>query len=309
MSRFDELQHRRAADGKFTTKPTLAASTATLDDVEAAANETDRVPEPRVRKVQNGCYQVDSSVPDPEPTGDGQVTRIHLVSEPAHRARLEATVDSYPRPADLTSRLEAAADTNAKVTLLRQHEDSISGARRVLAEEVTMVRSTKGQLVCLRKGARSRGSRVTPDDVLDMQEGWNGTGGDLIASYNDHRNDVPGLSQLDQADLDQVPQADPMEPPPSAVALTVFGTHPGFAGERNRSAGCVWFITDYDKDNDIANGYMWAPSDSGLYSEHGSVPGRYLRTFGGKTSTPPGMSFRDCMELPDDRSSVWGMLR
>lgn len=309
MPQFDETRHRRADDGKFSTKPVLGASAGTVADVEAAANDIESLPPIRPVKVRNGCYQIDSTIPDPELTDEPNVKRIHLVSEPAHRARLEATASAYDRPDDLTEQLEDAADNNRKVGLLRKHRDSITGAQRVLAEEVTMVRAGDGRLAYLRKGARSRGTIVQPDDVLDMRDGWNGSGDELTAAYRQSASEVPPMQQIDQTDLDGVPEADPNEPPPSDVALTVFGTHPGFQGGNDRTAGCVWFVTDYDKKNDIANGYMWASSDSGLYSEHGSVTGKQLRSFGGKSKTPNGMTFGDAMGLPGDRASVWGMLR
>ncbi len=76
-----------------------------------------------------------------------------------------------------------------------------------------------------------------------------------------------------------------------------------------RIPGCMFLATDYDPENDIVNGYMWAPRGSGFASEHGSMYGSELKAVGGRIRdyTPGSMTFGDCINgtLGEDRSSAY----
>lgn len=77
--------------------------------------------------------------------------------------------------------------------------------------------------------------------------------------------------------------------------LALEGTHLGVPG-------CRWYLTDYDVEGDIANGFMvMPPNDHGFISEHGSAYGRDLvRNGWAVVPVPQGVTFPSLME------TVWG---
>lgn len=308
VAKYDESKHRRDQQGRYASKPALGADAQTIADARAAMDVLADA-EPAIREIGRGAWEVASATAPPTQASPNTI-RLRLTSDPWRAARVAATVDSWERPHDVLDRLNQGCNDNVKVTLLRTSRSRFGEATRVTVEEVTLARGSRGEAGYLPKGRRTNGILVQPDDVLDIRAGWGKTSTSLKADWLNHATTVPAPTELTQADLDALPDADPDRPPPSQVALTVFGTHPGFGSSgEGRTPGCVWFITDYDRENDIANGYMWAPAHNGLASEHGSVYGKQLRSLGGRVPTPPDMRFGDCLDLPEDRAAVWSMLR
>ena len=82
-------------------------------------------------------------------------------------------------------------------------------------------------------------------------------------------------------------------------------------GEHCGVPGCRWFLTDYDREGGIGNGFLVMPANPyGLVSEHGSVYGRDLLGGGWfQVPVPSGVTFgslvdRWSLEVCDDRELV-----
>lgn len=306
---WDGSRCRRPAGCTMNHTARPEASTALADSAQQAAALDALAGEPRpMRELSKGSWQVDSDQEPPQEEASGtpgvQVVRFGITPDPHRSARLAAAVDTWDRPADVQDRLDVGAANNDKVTLLLRRENRFGGGS-VTVDEVKLAHGSAGQLAYLPKGKRSNGYVLRADNVLEVRDGW-GQSRQMADAWHAHAYEVPPVAELTQADLDALPGYGP-NGAPSKIGLTVLGTHPGFGD--GRAAGCVWFLTDYDAEDDIANGYMWAPPESGLTSEHGSIHGEQLRRWGGRTNTPDGFEFADCMDLRDaSRADVWPLL-
>ena len=83
---------------------------------------------------------------------------------------------------------------------------------------------------------------------------------------------------------------------PESIGAVLTGTM-NFMGDR--IAGATWFLTDYDRKGDVANGYLVVPgNDAGAVSEHGSIYGRNLIGQGfAPVPFPSGLTFRDVVNV------------
>ena len=94
---------------------------------------------------------------------------------------------------------------------------------------------------------------------------------------------------------------------PERPVVAIF-TDPGMVlYELPAVPGCLWIVHHYDPEHDIADGFVWAPSDSWLTAEHGSVTGEQLAAVGARIAVErPHLPLSDCFALPGGRDDAYG---
>lgn len=176
----------------------------------------------------------------------------------------------------------------SKVTLLRTGENMF-GATSVQAAEGTIFVTGRDVLAYLPKGKRTSGFRLSAEQVLDVEVGYNKT--DVLRQRIEQvKARYPVVEELTQEHLLALPEE---APSPAQIGLVVFGTWRGPAGN---SPGAVWCLHSYIPEDDIVEGYLIVRPEDGD-SEHGSIYGRQLLQFGGRVVNPPALSFAECFDL------------
>lgn len=158
-----------------------------------------------------------------------------------------------------------------------------------------------GHAMLVPKGARSRARDLTHYKILAISKGY----------LTDDAIDNPYEAQVTAAAaafeaaeaatwavLVALPDRDAGdgEDLPESIGAVLTGTM-NFMGDR--IAGATWFLTDYDRKGDVANGYLVVPgNDAGAVSEHGSIYGSRLFGQGfAPVPFPSGLTFRDVVNV------------
>jgi hypothetical protein len=294
---FDESQHRRNPHGKFADNPKAG-----VDD-----EQLHRLRTRDVIARGGGVFEVDASNVIEELDSDDGSTTTSISQSPAAMARMGAT----SRLIGSVSRPELESICGQQVSILRAGTTMLGGGVTQI-HQVRLFTTSDGVLGALPKGKRSNGWRVDPSNVLAATSGWGkGPNEELAGLWAAADAEIPPTQTVTQGDLDKLPVDDWGEDNPDATfAAAVLCTHPGFDGRRQ--PGCVWMISTYNAEHDIADGYLWTPGGSGLESEHGSVYGKDLRAMSAAWVTSPGvrqLRMSDAFDLPADPAGVYALLR
>ena len=214
-----------------------------------------------------------------EADGAFAVVRIDVGGDPGEAATIRRVIDDYAsvtgRAAPDAAAMCALADRQVSVLM---HGANMLGAPLVTAECGRVFVTRAGHPALLPKGSRKNGIRLSEDKVLDIEDGY-GSIAPLRERVRAVRGHYPsGFEPLTEERLRSLPRERS-----GTVGLVLFGTLPGFG-----VAGAIWLLTDYEPDDDIANGVLVVPPGAAT-SEHGSVWGRDL--FGRYSVVP---SFRAC---------------
>ena len=307
--------------GSEVASPSDATADADVDAIMAMGpalfaeplSEPDETP---LRDAGKGVTDVSNASVEIEDRGDGFTRmRMHMNGRPDMRVFNTTAAEIYRDLDDdeFRSRIQAelwkTAEDRAKVSLLTVDQ---SGSVRV--REGTMFMSGDGQPALLPKGQRRKGHLIRPDMVVDAARGY-GHAQALADSFRQRAaRFVPAVSPTTASDvLADLPVADPGQEPPSAISAVYMVDGPDFTGD-GPPRGCLFFATDVmppegpGEKGGIVNGYLWAPEDSGLYSESGSQYVDDLVRAGGKVRDyqPGSMQFRDCWQgMPKTRVDAY----
>lgn len=169
----------------------------------------------------------------------------------------------------------------------------------VTAREAKIFRTGDG-LAFLPKGARKKGLRLNPDKNQQWPVyavtgyGWQQQ---LADRFKAVLANVPATVEFN------VDGVAPYHSGAQVQAAYLF-THPGF-GE-GPVPGCLYFATGYDREDDILDGYLWAPPGE-LTSENGSSYKHDLERWGGRIPgwIPDAMTLDDCFALPTDMAACY----
>jgi hypothetical protein len=230
--------------------------------------------------------------------------RVHRMEQGvARRIALDYMADAWPARDSAYGRAEELLGKKATVLI---KGENVFGWGAIVAQEVTVAEGTRG-LVGVPKGKRRYGVRLSPDSLVDVEQGWG-----QAAAFQDRAEEIlgrlPAMSPVSQEDFaaiattSEVAWADHEdEPEPEPIKMVLMETRSILDG---RVGGCVWMVTNVVADAGIIEGYMRVPDHSGYVSEHGS---EYLEHFLTrpvvKLDVSPGMTFADALrtgELSDE---------
>ena len=190
---------------------------------------------------------------------------IKLSGEPYAAAIVGAVAANYHRVLGQFSRQPELEDLEKfigeKVTLLIGGENML-GSGMLVAREGRLFQSG-ANLAILPKGKRSKGYRVDPARVLDVQPGW--VTNVFEANVECVRALYPQLTNLTQGHLNALPRQS------DTCSLAVFGANPTFGG-----ADCLWLIGEYQPEDDICDTSVVLIRPEFGCSEHGSCYGQEL---------------------------------
>jgi len=280
----------------------FAASQHSESDVEVA----EQFPPPRSKG--QGRWEVSDTVAE-ELSTDGPVQRtaFHFGGQP-HRAQRNKAAIALMHEVDdhetTVNKLGVLCKGGAQMTYL-----AADGSGSVEAKEVRGY-PMGDRLAVQRKGATRAAYALNSDAVLAVAPGY-GKQEVLAQQFHDRLAQVPRTAPVD---FDGIPdheaaarESEDYPEPPETIAAAYLVDNPDFQG--GTVDGCMFLATDYDQENDIVNGYLWAPESSGLTSEHGSAYGADLKRRGGRiTNYEPGqLSFADCVNdgIPPSRSEAY----
>lgn len=228
-----------------------------------------------------------SSIVERRP-GDGTVS-FSLMGEPFAAAVVDAVRTDYHHVTGRSpvTHEQLAALNGTSVTLLRAGESEF-GSGSIQTTEGTIFLAGDN-LAYLPKGKRKNGYRLSPGGVLDVEVGYNKVGV-LRERVERVKATFPEVEKLTREHLLALPEE---APSPAQIGLVVFGT---WRGPDGRSSGAVWCLHSYMREDDIVEGFLLVRPEDGE-SEHGSIYGKQLLSFGGRVVNPPAMSFAESMEL------------
>ena len=281
-----------------TTVHTAAAATAVGAVAVSPPTVASVVPDPV--STGRGMWQVLSSVTEAKAPTEGGPIHIQIGGDSDTSAHINVATDLYPSPSGITVRVTDGAKRHDKATVLLKGE-TMFGAPIVHIVSGTLRTGRDGRPIILPSGSRSKGYVLTGHTkVLDMVDGAS-------------TNNAKVLNALWHAAATRVPVTVPVTVEALSCAteqhpLAVVVNHPGFGG--GTVPGCVWIITSYDAEDDICDGFMWAPEGE-LSSEHGSCYGRDLMGEhypGGIVKGGSKTLFRDCYDLPTDRAGAYAAI-
>lgn len=262
----------------------------------STATRTFDVPDPSPSGERGKWYIEHASKPKPKSDGAVTVTVMSLGGEPSANTDVRARVAAYPTPEDIDDRLGRLADEGERVTILRAGT-GMFGASTPIIQQGRVFRAQGGVLGFLPVGKRTKGLRLS--GVLDVVEN---TKPSAVDDLNRRWYESTGLPATEPLTTEALRGASRENP------IAVVWTHPGFDGGEGRTEGCVWYIDDYQEEDDIANGYCWCPSDSGLSSEHGSVYGKDILRTGALVNGGPRVNFSEMMSAPEGRRDAYSYM-
>lgn len=255
---------------------------------------------------KSGYLQVTNDQIDPPPiTGDGFTRHTIHIGGIAHtNVRAKAILSLYR--------------DSEKATAARAEAESLAAA----GEKMTALCITPRGAVSVREGTgmiyhgnpmlKAKGSRTTGyylDDinVVGVAKGY-GKSELLIAEYQTIANGVP---VVDKPSYEDIPDwSDNEAEPPNDIAAAFLIDGPDF-GEGS-APGCLFLATDIQAEDKIVNGYFWAPDDSGVFSEHGSMYYEDLDRRGGRIRDykPGALTFSEVMggDLGHDRAAAYAKI-
>jgi hypothetical protein len=265
------------------------------------ATSVDTLPPP-VASSTKGIWDIEhASKPKPIDRGNGIIsTSFNLSGEPSANTDISARIAAYEKPNDLDEKIADAIASNEPVTVLSVGDGAFGGSFPRIVQG-KLFRGRSGDVAFLPTGKRTQGFKLkTPLDIISDKKPAS------ITELNRRWYEGTGIPPTEPLTLEMLRGASEENP------IALIYTHPGFDGEP--TPGCVWYIDYYEEDEDqepgtgIAGGYMWAPDDHGLTSEHGSTYAKEILTKGAVVPLKPGVNFKTMTELPEDRAGAYKQL-
>lgn len=178
------------------------------------------------------------------------------------------------------------------------------GAPSIMSGEGRIVRADAESLAFVPKGTRTQGVRCAVSSVLGIEPGYD-KAGMFEGRVSSLVGTVPVLANFGADDL---AKRCPLDADAGRVQSVAFGTAV-VAGLRG--PGSLWFITGFDADSGIVDGFLRISDDSDLCSEHGSIMvGDLLDRFGLVAGYPGGLTMADAFAGADNTDEeVLEMLR
>lgn len=223
---------------------------------------------------------------------DGPVGMVstNLAGDPDQAAIVTAVVTDYHqrsgRPEVTDEAVEALVDQQMTLTLVTT---GAFGASSIWAIEATIKRAAADGLAILPKGRRTRGYRLDPAKVLDLERGFGGIEV-LRRRVEQVRAAFPQVKPLTKERLGELP-----DDRTDQIAMAVFGTHRMPDGP---APGCLWLVESYEPADDIVDGVLIIRPEHG-FSEHGSTYGKDLLRAGGEVVGFQPMTFGQALDLCD----------
>jgi hypothetical protein len=293
MTDFDTALHPRISDGTFAEKEQSAPEASLIN----ASDDRFRA----TKSSRNGHWAIESEQTNPAPVNGRYL--IHIGGDARVNTRIGAALRIY----DASARKAALADVAAlakagsKMTVLIGRGNSaqaIEGTGGMMAFSAAGSPDTP---VLFLKGSKSRYYRADDLKVLAVLAGY-GKQDDLADEFDAVASQVPVTVD---ATFDGIPDIGDSYPEgDSAIAAVFLMDGPDFGN--GKEPGCLFFATDIQTEDDIINGYFWAPSDAGLLtSESGSFYGRDMPRQGGRIRdyVAGSMTYGDAIKLPADRAA------
>tara|TARA_R110002051_G_scaffold60546_9_gene110967 strand:+ start:75549 stop:76472 length:924 start_codon:yes stop_codon:yes gene_type:complete len=253
------------------------------------------------KSYENGIQLIANDQTDPPPVktdfGFTHTIKIGGVAHANVRARAIGVLFDPEAAKDEARELIAAGK---KVTLL-----TMNARGAVHAHEGTGAHTGDGGLMLLKKGSRTRGYDFERMTILSSAEGY-GKGEKLLAQYTAAADLIP---VVDEPTFDGIPDTTGSEEePPNDIAAMYLIDGPDFGG--GSAPGCLFAATDVQAEDGIVNGYFWAPDDSGVFSEHGSMYFNDMKSRGARVRNykPGALTFGDVMsnQLGTTRAEAYG---
>lgn len=227
-----------------------------------------------MRRLQPGVWMVDSN----------------LNHSAARRARNKAAAALFPARED-RALLESGASNSQPVSML-----VCEGDGSVLVYQGKLAWWGGDRLVLLKRGSLHKGYSLDEHGGLAVLawEFGDEQHDKLAALWADHMAEVPELEPISYA---RIPEYQPLRDDPKVHAVFLMD-HPGFEGGWGATAGCLFFCWDVQKEDEIANGWLWSDESSLLVNEHGSQYYRDLEQFAGRVKGyRPGRSDQIDLDL------------
>ena len=208
-------------------------------------------------------------------------------------AIINAVRDNYNRLVDRPKpELEDIEAYNGqKVTLITCGENMLGGGM-IKAQEGKIFSSTPGTVAMLPKGARTKGFRIKPENVLAILPGYDTSQAALFVA--DARWHFPELTEIDHDRLCQLPEWDGEGEESAPITLCAFGT---WRMPDGASSDAIQLIATYDKENDICDGGVLLIRPEFGISEHGSCYGRQITHSFGEVKGFEPITLREGLEL------------
>lgn len=236
---------------------------------------------------------VENTTPGVSVTSISRATRSDSLAEWMAASWPDAD-SAYQRALELERAVnpgDEAAGMGPPVTILQRGETML-GATVLTAYEGRLWHRPGLELAMLPKGKRNHGFRIEPGKIIDVVPGFGGA--EALYEKADALFDAaPALSELTKEDLASLPDYE-VNDGPTPVPMVLFGATSTPMG---RPPGAMWFVTDYDPENDIVNGYWRAPEASGLDSESSSAYGKDLFGRFAKAEVREGLTLADAIEI------------
>jgi hypothetical protein len=207
------------------------------------------------------------------------VERYSLSGEPHANAIVNAVTETYERPGTI----DWESLVGKPITFLRETQGMV-GAVSIYAEEAKIFKGQSGNLAFLPKGKRSKGFRLDPDKILDVVEGYGGTSL-LRTRVEAAQAQLPTLRPLTKERLLELPRSS------QTCSMAVMGNW----GIDAKTYTAIWFLSEYDPDDDIVDGVLCVHPLTGT-SEHGSVYGRDLLRVGGEIVDFEPITYKEAID-------------
>lgn len=252
-----------------------------------------------------------------EPGSPFERTSLHLNGQPHIKQRVMIAKEAYleeQTDAD-RARIDAILEAGEPATVLMVADNGTVSAR-----EGKFFKSgpgwscPEGTPLFMEKGKRAKAATYSRDKIVDAAPGY-GKAADLGRKFGETMAATsPALSKISGNSAAERFQNLPEcydGPPPDKIAAVYVIDNPDFSG--GRVNGCMFMATDIQRgaepgDQDVVNGYFWAPGNSGLYSENSSMYADDLARRGGQVRDyqPGSLTFRECWEsMPENRSGAF----
>jgi hypothetical protein len=245
---------------------------------------------------ERGIWNIEhASKPQPVDRGNGIIsTTYSLQGEPSANVDVEARIAAYPVPENLEERIQDALASGTPVTILKAGSGGL-GAHSAQIVQGRLFTARGGALALLPTGKRSQGFLVR--GALDMIDDAKPA---AVTELNRRWYESTHLPVTVPLTRDVLLTATEENP------VVFLYTHPGFGD--GREPGCVWFIDDFQGEDDIANGFLWCPEGSALTSEHGSTYLSDALRGGALVPVTPSIDFAGMFELPSERLAAYARL-
>lgn len=254
------------------------------------------------KSAQQGMWFVDQpNVEEVERRPGIRSVRMKFVGDPDKTTVNQAVVATwFETPEDVAAKVGTLCRGGKPMTVLTITEGGTVNA----IEGRGGVVDGKPMLMC--KGSSTKGWPISKLNIVDVAPGY-GHQEAFADAWHARKNEFP--LRVKPFDTEGIPT---YAENANKVAAVYLMDHPGFgpSGEC-ATRGCLFFAVDRSPDNDIVDGYFWAPGDSGLTSERGSFYTKDLAKWGGRVANhvPGSITYGSLIreEYPTNRGEAYRM--